>query len=329
MNLLKIIRATEWWGYKFPPILLMIYFATVQGAIPSIQVYLLFAFVLVSLSVGAIYVSIINDFADIEEDLLAGKSNRLASLSATKRIVLLVVSLLLMAFCCIPLLQYQASLLYYLLAYICFTLYSLNPFRLKHRGLWGVLADASGSQLFPTLYVASLSWAYTQAPLQSFTFGFIALWSLSYGLRGIFYHQFNDRENDRKSGIHTLPQKMTDRQAAVVGWCIFLIEIGSLLGFILTQELYESFIAIGIYILFVLRLLKHQVEMVLITHKKEPYAILMSELYQTIFPITLLILCIIKNLLFIPLTCIYVLFFWGNIKRFLLNSPLYRLFSSK
>lgn len=326
MNLLKTIRANEWWGYKFPPILLIVYLAALQSNQPSVNVYVLFGFILLSLTVGAIYVSILNDITDIEEDYKAGKNNRMANYSSVGRSLFLLASLALMGVFCIPLLKHTEALLYYLIAYLCFTLYSAKPFRFKHRGLPGIFADASGSQLFPTLYVASASWFYLDIQEDLISFLSIGVWSLSFGLRGILYHQFNDKENDKQSGINTLPQIMTPKQTLVIEILIATLEVSALCTFMILQVPLASGIAFTIYALFLIRLYKHGVQLVFINRTSERYTFLMSELYQVILPLVLLVLCVIKSLAFLPLFGIHLLLFGDSIKRFLLNTPLYRLF---
>jgi len=76
----------------------------------------------------------------------------------------------------------------YLSAWIIYTLYSVPPFRLKNRGGWGVLADAAGSNLFPTLSVVALVNHWDGGGVPIYWYITVGVWSLSFGIRGILWH---------------------------------------------------------------------------------------------------------------------------------------------
>ncbi|HEX7957960.1 MAG TPA: hypothetical protein VF508_13505, partial [Pyrinomonadaceae bacterium] len=164
-GLTRTVRAAEWWEFKFSPILATAYATAflLNFSLASLWPALLLA--LAALVPGAAYVSVINDLTDIEDDLACGKPNRLVGRS--RGFVAAVLA------CCVapgvafafywrgdPLL-----LSLYLAAWVAFTLYSLPPARLKVRGMAGLLADACGAHLFPTLLVAVLVFRWGGAPL--------------------------------------------------------------------------------------------------------------------------------------------------------------------
>ena len=80
-KLATIIRANEWWAFKGAPVLATAY------ATASILNILLFSlwnsliFLLISLTVVAIYAHLLNDLSDQDEDLIVGKSNGLVGRS--------------------------------------------------------------------------------------------------------------------------------------------------------------------------------------------------------------------------------------------------------
>lgn len=163
--------------------------------------------VVLSAMFGAAYVSVLNDFTDIDEDLAAGKSNRQSKLTGSQRRLLLTAStipgfLFLLFF-------YRDSLpaLFYFLAGISFTLYSTPPFRLKNKGVWGVIADASGAHLFPTLTIVAAVFHFAGQKADAVWLVAAGVWAFAYGLRGIMWHQFSDRMHDTQSGTSTYAVK--------------------------------------------------------------------------------------------------------------------------
>jgi hypothetical protein len=78
--------------------------------------------------------------------------------------------------------------------------------RLKRRGIWGVIADASGAHLFPTLLGVVLVYRGQAAPIDSVWLVAVAIWSVCYGLRGILWHQLTDRDSDARIAVRTFAQ---------------------------------------------------------------------------------------------------------------------------
>lgn len=158
---------------------------------------------LLALIVCASYVSILNDLTDAEDDRASGKPSRWRGEPRIYPVLLLAACLaagggFLIVWRKDPLLFYS-----YVLCWIAFTLYSAPPFRLKSRGIWGVLADASGAHLFPTLFAVVLVYHWNRTQATAGWTVFVALWSLAAGVRGILWHQIEDAANDRMIGLRT------------------------------------------------------------------------------------------------------------------------------
>ena len=86
-------------------------------------------------------------------------------------------------------------------AWAAFAAYSLPPLRLKGRGSWGILADASGAHLFPALMaVFAISVATSGTPPAALWTATVAVWAMAWGARGIIGHQIADETHDRASG---------------------------------------------------------------------------------------------------------------------------------
>jgi 4-hydroxybenzoate polyprenyltransferase len=161
---------------------------------------------LVAVSACAAYVSVINDLTDYKEDLASGKANRLVGKSRAFVAAVFAGCVFLGVAVTIYWRRELLLLSLYLASWVAFTLYSLPPFRLKGRGVFGLLADASGAHLFPTLLAVAIVYRHAGS-VDTVWFVAVAVWSLSFGLRGILWHQLNDKHNDEKIGLRTFARR--------------------------------------------------------------------------------------------------------------------------
>jgi 4-hydroxybenzoate polyprenyltransferase len=221
------VRASEWWGYKFSPLLATAY-ATASLTNTSIWSLLpCLLILLLALTVGAVYVSLLNDWTDRAIDKAAGKSNRLAEKStAFASLVLGVCVAIGFGFGFYFWTLAPAISLWYLGAWVAYSLYSLPPFRLKVRGFWGVLADAAGAHFFPQLFtVALISNWFGYAVLTDWWWA-TSIWALTCGIRNILWHQLSDVAADRQAGIDTFVTRVGERTAQRLGqWVVFPVEV--------------------------------------------------------------------------------------------------------
>jgi 4-hydroxybenzoate polyprenyltransferase len=285
-----IVRAIDWWEYKLSPIFATIYATALLSNLPIISLWPLFLLALAALVPGAAYVSVINDLTDLEEDLASGKTNRLAGKSLTFITVVLA--------CCIApgiavAFYWRADLLLlslYLAAWAAFSLYSIPPVRLKSRGVFGILADASGAHLFPTLLVVSLVFRWRADPVEVVWFAAVAAWSLSFGLRGILWHQLSDLHNDEQVGLRTFAQRHKIARLHMLGnFVIFPVEVTAFALILWRVGSYLAFAFLGAYAL--LELMRRQMWKMnlVIVAPKERYHILMHEYYEVFYPLALLL----------------------------------------
>ena len=204
-SFLKMIRASEWWLYKITPLLAIAYAEIFLIHIPPLQSIITVLTFLLSISSVAAYGYIVNDIFDIEVDRKAGKSNAMAQFLPWQRFLFCL--LFIATGFAFPILMKFGTLAIILLAinYLLPTLYSAPPLRLKERGIWGILSDAAGAHLVPTLFVAATFLHLSTAPQpNALTFSVIAsAWAFFAGVRGILLHQLWDRDNDINSGIST------------------------------------------------------------------------------------------------------------------------------
>lgn len=320
MNLFKVIRANEWWYSKLPP-LLAIAFATasMSSAQELFKSSLWILFLLFSIIIGAIYVSVINDISDLDEDLASGKSNRIQKVPQKYRWLIPIFCFLVgvgVDFLIYP--DILSSMLYFG-PWITFSMYSLPPFRFKSRGICGVLCDALGSHLFLSLLmVSSLSYVTNQS-INWIWFTSVGIWSFCYGLRGILYHQFMDRENDIKVNINTFASKIEPERFKLTSRIITFLEIISfgIMIFQLSKTIYLIALLLYISIIIIRRKTLGQKIIFILIPRNSPFQIFMADFYQTFFPISILIMScfnykqnililIIFTILF-PNTCIAVI----------------------
>jgi 4-hydroxybenzoate polyprenyltransferase len=225
----NLVRAGEWWEYKLVPIFAAFYATALTLDVSIAALWPAAVTLLLALIPGAAYVSVINDLTDREEDVAAGKPNRFAT--GSPAIGLLVVAITVSAGLLFSWLWRDDVLLLtvYLSAWLAFSLYSLPPFRWKTRGIAGVLCDASGANLFPTLVAVAVAYrAAGRAPDPAWLVA-VGAWAFANGIRGILWHQLGDRENDRKSGVRTFAERHPPRVAVFIGtWIAFPFELVAL-----------------------------------------------------------------------------------------------------
>lgn len=145
----------------------------------------------------------INDVADRASDLRAGKPNRATSVSRTGRALFLAltasVSFGLSLFWGSDFVAPALILGGLLLA----CAYSLPPFRLKERGVMGLVAGATSQWVLPVLAISAgqlRGWGRPAALC-------IALLGLAIGLRWMAVHQLQDAAADRRAGVHTFASR--------------------------------------------------------------------------------------------------------------------------
>jgi 4-hydroxybenzoate polyprenyltransferase len=267
-------------------------------------------FILLSLIPGGIFVSILNDITDIKLDALAGKKNRMKNFSKFQRGVFLTLSILLGLLFVWILRTVPMAMTFYLLCGFSYIFYSVKPFRLKEKGVWGILADAFGSQVFSTLYATFLVLANTKIEIPTLQILLIAVWSACFGIRGILWHQFHDLENDRKSGIYTVVQSFSNRKVMITGSLLMSIEVIALFGIILLSQQYWCFVALLLYLGYVVdRRLRFYTEITPFKYTRQDYCIFMNECYQIFLPVTLLVLLSLSDPYFITLLVAHLCLF--------------------
>src|ERR1700724_1538508 len=203
LSILGSFRVDSWWEHKLSPILATIYATAALLRIPFSSLWPVVGLALPALIVCASYVSVLNDLTDAQDDQASGKPDRWPG-GARIYPALLLAGCIAAGGAFLIVWRKDTLLFYtYLLSWLAFALYSAPPFRLKVRGIWGVLADACGAHLFPTLFAVVLVYHWNRIEATSQWTILIALWSFAAGVRGIPWHQLEGAINDRKIGLPT------------------------------------------------------------------------------------------------------------------------------
>lgn len=245
---------------------------------------------LVAVAACAAYVGVINDLTDLEDDLASGKTNRLAGKSRAFVAAALA--------CCV--LPGVAAAIYwrdrplllslYLASWAAFTLYSLPPVRLKKRGGLGLLADACGAHLFPALLAVGLVYRRQPGPVDAVWLASVAVWSLSFGARGILWHQLSDLHNDEKIGLRTFARRHKVARLRGLGNFVIFPAEAAAFGLMLWRA--GSGVAVALLCFYALheflRWRLWGVNLVVVV-PKPGYRILMQEYYELFFPLALLL----------------------------------------
>ncbi len=252
-NLLVPLRVKYWWFSKLPPLVTICYILSLWYDFNDIQVFKLVFSILFIFFCGFSYGYAINDIFDIEEDRLAGKDNGMSEMHWVFKAGYLLIPSIAGVACLIYLTDNLFAIYVHIGNYILVTLYSMPPFRLKKRGMLGVLADGFGAHLMPAFCVILI--CLSEQPLQKITLvlsGIILLWSMCIGLRGIILHQIHDFRNDALAGVKTLPHRISrDNLKKFILWFSFPLEMLSLLmiSFLMALIAPLSLIALGVYLL--------------------------------------------------------------------------------
>lgn len=283
------VRGGEWWDYKLVPILAAFYATSLYLRVPVASLWPAALILLLSLVPGAAFVSIVNDVADIRDDAAADKPNRMAGRSALVRALAIAVTLAGGAIFFWIWRNEPLLLACYGAAWIAFTLYSAPPLRLKARGLAGLLADASGAHLFPTLLAAAAAFAAAGRPAEPLWLGAIAIWSLACGARGIVWHQLLDRARDLEAGTGTFAARRRPEASARFAAGAFALELAGLLLLLLLLWQPLPALALAYHVLLARRRARIWGLETVVARPRAEYRLWLDDYYGAMLPVALLL----------------------------------------
>ena len=282
-------RAGEWWEYKLVPLMAVFYATALFLDVPIAAVGPAALMLLAAIIPGAVFVSVINDLSDRADDRAAGKANRMEGRSRVEAAAWVWLPLCMGALIAWWWRANPPLLVAYLGAWIAFSLYSLPPFRLKARGLAGVLADGSGAHLFPSLIAALLVFAQTGVGPAAGWLAAIGIWAGAYGVRGILWHQLSDRDADHAASVRTFAQRRHPEQTvSIARWIVFPLEAAALAAILLMLHHPLPALMLTLHvILTILRVRWWQMAAVLVRPRPR-YLLILHDYYDVLWPVSLL-----------------------------------------
>ena len=315
------VRAGEWWEYKLVPILATFYATALTLDVPVARLWPAALVLLLSLVPGAAYVSVINDITDREEDAAAGKPNRIAGRPFA--VVAALTALPIVAGLVFAWLWRHDTLLlsFYLAAWTAFSLYSLPPFRFRTRGILGVLADACGAHLFPTLVGVVLAYRGAGQPVRPLWIASVGIWAFAYGLRGILWHQLTDRANDATAAVRTFAERHPPAVAERVGtYVAFPVELVAFTAMLWQMQSVVPAVLLAFYIQ-QSRLRVDRWEMnAVIVRPKPRFLIVLAEYYDALFPIGILVASAARHGIDVAVIAVHLLLFPRRLGQILRDS---------
>lgn len=289
-GLWHLLRAQEWWNYKIPVALAAAYAAAWTGNVPFSLLLLPTLLITAGGFSAAVFASVFNDFMDIDQDRLAGKTTLVMKLGGRKRLALLVASLGMQLFIWNALSAMPLSCTTFLLIWAAYTAYSLPPIRLKERDAAGAFCIAIGEHLLAALFSVFVVVETTGCQLSLPWLSALSLWSLCFGMRGILWHQLNDIENDRRSGCTTMGAlRGVDALKAFGERYLFPLEATSFLCLLTFSHNAFAWAALAVYGL--LEWLRYRVmnANIIIVAPKPHARFVLFEYYQIFFPLVFLL----------------------------------------
>lgn len=318
-SLPNLARANEWWEYKFVPALLVGYVTALYLGVGPWSAVIAFVALIAALLPGGIFVAFLNDLTDRRDDALAGKPNR--QVGKHPAIAYAVMFLCLMVGGLFVWLWQDDVLLAgtYALGWVAFMLYSLPPIRLKSRGAGGLLCDAAGAHLVPALLAALLVF-HTLGERADWTWLIIiSLWSLSYGLRGIVWHQIGDVAADRLSNTGTFVARYGEILAArLIKWVAFPIEMLALGAAIMLAgpaSISAAALALIVYARLIYRRIDQFDMTVTIVWPRIRNTIILQEFYDVLLPLALLLTSVVYGWQTLIILTVHCLCFPSGLRR--------------
>ncbi len=205
-KILKKVRANEWWKPKAGFLFGLLFFTLLltKEQLSFILFLKLFFLSFITLTAIGVLGHLLNDLGDIEADEKAEKSNSMAGLSITSRLLILV---LVFALASVPWFFLPVTKMSFLLLgaeLLLLLIYPLKPFRLKQYPLLAIHIDAMYAFAIPAVLAFYTYRLYYGLSFPENYNWILFGWALFIGIRQIIYHHVADMKNDLKSGTPNL-----------------------------------------------------------------------------------------------------------------------------
>lgn len=190
--------------YKFSTIFCSLYVVLFLGHSSGNKI-LWYIFISILLSIGIAGMGyVFNDYHDYHDDIKNGKQNLFINFSRTTSILMVICFMLLSIFPWFILPFDWYSFLLITFEFLLFFTYAMPPFRLKERGMLGVVTDALYAQVVPCiLAVYTYSKITEQISISILFLVVYVVWLILMGIRNILNHQIEDYNNDVNTQTQT------------------------------------------------------------------------------------------------------------------------------
>jgi len=285
-------RIHQWWLPKATNLLVVLYASMILAAPGFAESLCLLALSFMTIIGIASFGHVVNDWSDIAADQRAGKRNPLAAIGRGSRWALLALALAigLLPWIYLPMTAVSAQLL--VLEFALFIAYSVPPVRLKERGVWAAVTDASYACAVPAVLAAYTSFMVAGQNMPLILFIVLPLWQLALGVRHYLNHLAVDRINDIASATTTLATLRGNRFLHdLIRKVVLPIEFVAFLGFLLVVGAER---AVMLVVLLAAFLALSAVNIVLTLGRSYPLIVYrfsssnMDRIYQLVLPLSLL-----------------------------------------
>lgn len=308
----KLLRMPVWWNHIVPPILGTFYLLLFLGKAALLPLLPALGFFLLSILGTAGFGYWINDWADREQDKIAGKPNATFKFNLIQRWLILLGLTVVALFPWFFLPQHLYAMGLWGLLILFLFLYSVPPFRFKERNLLGPLSDMSYGHLLP-IWITIGTFGFilegrfnTQITL---SISLSILLTLK-GLRNIIQHQLEDRKKDKQSGQNTFVLQIGPVRAAyLISFILLPLELLSLSFLLIQLNLY-----LFLFFLFFLYTYARRIWSWKYTRSKSIRFIfrlwfVLNDFYEASFPLIVLLFLITLHWGYIFLLLLHLLLF--------------------
>jgi 4-hydroxybenzoate polyprenyltransferase len=230
--MLQLLRWKDWGYSKIPPFFTAGFLFLLTNKLPAAQslfrfgAWLLFCAAFLAFGYG------VNDFADRDADRRAGKPNAMLGLGTASAVAWLLALIALSIVGLIPYLADWRLVTTVACSYAAGFAYSVPPFRLKERGVAGLVSCAVAQRSLPVLVGAALFGRFDRH-----LWLYCALFTLV-GLRWILLHQVIDAHHDETSGVQTFVTATgAGRSLFLMKKVVFPLELAALSAWLISISL--------------------------------------------------------------------------------------------
>jgi hypothetical protein len=315
------LRLSKPWNYKVPFLISILYFVLLISCLVEANPLLSFlASLAVILGIAGIgYLT--NDLGDREKDALISKTNATSSISKTNLCFLFILffSLIFLPWFYLYFDFISLSLLAFEI--VLFFIYAFPPFRLKEKGLYGVVTDSLYAHAIPALLATYTFYRMHQifkTDLIYFTCALI-FWQFVLGLRNILLHQLYDYEDDIQSNTKTFVTiNGIEKSIFLIKKILLPFELVLFLLFCLFLSIKFQLFAFLIIAYWIYKALKEKKNIQLFSYRDFAYKFL-DDLYLQWLPLTPLILLCIQSTQFISIAILHIILFRSEVKTFIIS----------